>query len=118
MTAPVTEETTTAGNASLAKSLRMTSIVKNTPASGMPNTAERPPTAPAATKVFKSFGETSSRRPSAEPTDEPICTTGPSSPAEPPNPIVAADATALTQATCAGMRPSCSLIARATSATP
>jgi hypothetical protein len=79
--------------------------------------AEIPPAAPQASKVLKISGETWNFWPTTEPMLEPICTMGPCSPAEPPEPIVTAEAKVLAQTGPAFIMPSWSTTA-ITSDTP
>ena len=83
MTLAVTEASTTMPNDSAAKSRRISSIAKNTPASGALKVAAMPPAAPQATSTRIRSSATRTARPSVEPSAEPICTIGPSRPTEP-----------------------------------
>ena len=56
--------------------------------------------------------------PTLEAKAEPICTIGPSRPTEPPDPMVSAEASALTTLTCQRIRPPLSATAIITSGTP
>ena len=96
-TSAVTLANTTTPKDSAAKLRRISSIAKNTPASGALNVAAIPPAAPQATS--NRIRSVSRRRTWAtvEPAAEPICTIGPSRPTEPPPPMHSADASALTR---------------------
>ncbi len=93
-------------------------MAKKTPASGALNVAAMPPAAPHATSTRTRASFTRTKRPSAEPRADPICTMGPSRPTEPPPPMHRADATALTTATWGAMRPPRRATANITSGTP
>ncbi len=86
-------------NEPVAKSRRISSIAKNTPASGALNVAAIPPAAPQATSTRIRDSGTRTADPSVEPRAEPICTIGPSRPTEPPPPMHSAEASAFTAAT-------------------
>ena len=101
----VTLDSTTAPKDSAAKSRRISSIAKNTPASGALNVAAIPPAAPQATSTRSRSSGSRITRPNVEPSAEPICTIGPSRPTEPPEPMHSAEASALTTATCGAIRP-------------
>ena len=118
ITLAVTEETTTMPNDWAVKSPRISSIAKNTPASGALNVAAMPPAAPQATSTFIRASGTFRTRPKVEPRAAPICTIGPSRPTEPPPPMHSADARALTAATCGAIRPPLRATAYMTSGTP
>jgi hypothetical protein len=118
MTLAVTEETTTIPKDRAAKSDKISSMAKNTPASGALNVAAIPPAAPQATttRIRSSFSRAS--EPRVEPRAEPICTIGPSRPTEPPPPMHIAEASALTTATFGAIRPPRCATAYITSGTP
>ncbi len=118
ITLAVTEAITTMPNDSVLKSRRISSIAKNTPASGALNVAAMPPAAPQATSTRIRSSLTRTTRPSVEPSAEPICTIGPSRPTDPPPPMHSADASALTAATCGAIRPPRRATAYITSGTP
>ena len=101
-----------------AKSTRMSSIAKKTPASGALKVAAIPPAAPQATSTFILGSGTRTTRPRVEPRAEPICTMGPSRPTEPPPPMHRAEASAFTPATWGAMRPPRRATAYMTSGTP
>jgi hypothetical protein len=82
-----------------AKSLRISSIAKKTPASGALKVAAIPPAAPQATRTRILGSATPTNRPALDPSADPICTIGPSRPTDPPPPMHIADARALTPAT-------------------
>ena len=105
MTLAVTEASTTMPKDWAAKSARMSSMAKNTPARGALKVAAMPPAAPQATRTRIRGSATLMIRPSVEPSAEPIWTIGPSRPTEPPPPIHSAEARAFTAATCGAMRP-------------
>jgi hypothetical protein len=113
----LTEARITAPNAGVSSPV-MTSSAKMAPPIGALNTAARPPAAPQATNVRMWPGEMPSRCPVAEAVAAPICTMGPSCPADPPEPIVIAEAKIFTTATRPGMRPPRVAIAVITSGTP
>ena len=73
-----------------------TSRAKNTPARGALKTAATPAAAPAATNVLLRRSDIRNALAIVDPIADPICTIGPSRPADPPEPIVNADAIALT----------------------
>ena len=118
MTLAVTDDRTTMPNDCAAKSRRISSMAKNTPASGALNVAAMPPAAPQATSTRIRPSGTLSAEPSVEPRAEPICTIGPSRPTEPPPPMHSAEASDLTTATWGLMRPPCRATANMTSGTP
>ena len=118
MTLAVTEASTTMPNDSAVKSRRISSIAKNTPASGALNVAAMPPAAPHATSTRIRSSATRTVRPSVEPSAEPICTIGPSRPTEPPPPMHSAEASDFTTATCGAIRPPRRATAYITSGTP
>ncbi len=64
------------------------------------------------------FGVTPRSWPTADPSEAPIWTTGPSRPSEPPEPSVTALATVLTRAIMGLIRPPRSCTARITAGTP
>lgn len=64
------------------------------------------------------LGDLGRSRPSVEPSAEPICTIGPSRPTDPPDPMVSAEASDLTTATLALIRPPRWATASITSGTP
>ena len=105
ITLAVTDDSTTMPNAWAVKSARISSMAKNTPASGALKVAAMPPAAPQATSTRIRVSATRTSRPSVEPSAEPICTIGPSRPTEPPPPMHSAEASAFTAATCGAMRP-------------
>ena len=118
MTLAVTEASTTMPNDWAAKSARISSIAKNTPASGALKVAAIPPAAPQATSTRILGSATRTTRPTLEPRAEPICTIGPSRPTDPPPPMHSADANALTAATWGAIRPPRRATAYITSGTP
>ena len=77
MTLEVTEASTTMPKDWAAKSTRISSIAKNTPASGALKVAAMPPAAPHATSTRIRGSATRRTRPRVEPSAEPICTIGP-----------------------------------------
>ena len=77
-----------------------------------------PPAAPHPTRMRRRLPDILNSCPMAEPMAEPICTIGPSRPAEPPEPMQMADAIALAVATLLLMRPSRIATAAMTSGTP
>ena len=105
-------------NDSAVKSRRISSIAKNTPASGALKVAAIPPAAPQATSTRMRSSATRISRPSVEPSADPICTIGPSRPTEPPPPMHNADASDFTTATCGAIRPPRRATANITSGTP
>jgi hypothetical protein len=116
--AAVTDASTTTPKDSAAKSWRISSRAKNTPAMGALNVAEIPPAAPQATRMRMRASGARSAWPRVEPSAEPICTIGPSRPTEPPEPMHKAEASDLTTATWGRMRPPFSATASITSGTP
>ena len=67
--------------------------------SGAWKIAPIPPAAPASTRIRRSRAFSFSREAKADPNPDPICAIGPSFPADPPVPIVRADAMILTNGT-------------------
>ena len=118
ITLAVTEASTTMPKDSAVKSRRISSIAKNTPASGALKVAAMPPAAPQATSTRIRDSATRTSRPSVEPSAEPICTIGPSRPTDPPPPMHSAEASALTAATWGAIRPPRRATANITSGTP
>ena len=80
-------------------------MAKSAPAMGALKVAAMPAAEPHATNVRSRLGETCSTWPTAEPMDEPMCTIGPSRPADPPEPMVSAAASALVTMTRNRMAP-------------
>ena len=97
---------------------RMSSRLKNTPAIGALNVAEMPADAPHATSSRTRRSETVARRPTTDPSAEPICTIGPSRPTEPPHPMHSAEASDFTTPTAGSIRPPRRATAAMTSGTP
>ena len=95
-----------------------TSSVNITPAMGALNVAAMPPAAPAATSARSRDLSIFSNWPTLEPTAAPIWMIGPSRPAEPPDPMVIAEAIALTRITTGRMCPPLVSMAVMTSGTP
>ncbi len=118
MTLAVTDDSTTMPNASAVKSARISSIAKNTPASGALKVAAMPPAAPQATRTRRRGSVTRRMPPKVDPSAEPIWTIGPSRPTEPPPPMHSADASALTTATWGAILPPRFWTAYITSGTP
>ena len=118
MTFAVTDETTRTPKASALNARRISSSPNRTPAIGALKVAEIPPAAPQATMRTSRVEGTRSHCPIEEPSADPICTMGPSRPTEPPVPMQSADASDLTTATLAGMRPRLRATANITSGTP
>jgi hypothetical protein len=118
ITLAVTEANTTMPKDSAVKSRRISSMAKNTPASGALKVAAMPPAAPQATSTRIRASATLATCPRAEPSAEPICTIGPSRPTDPPPPMHSAEASALTAATCGAIRPPRRATAYITSGTP
>ena len=118
MTLAVTLASTVAPKASALKVPRISSMAKNTPASGALKVAAMPPAAPQATSSFIRPSVTFVTRPRVEPSAEPICTIGPSRPTEPPEPMHRAEASVLTTATLGLIRPPRWATASITSGTP
>ena len=118
MTLAVTEARTTMPKDCAAKSTRISSIAKNTPASGALKVAAIPPAAPQATRTRIRGSATRTTRPRVDPSAEPICTMGPSRPTDPPPPMHSAEARALTPATWGAIRPPRRATAYITSGTP
>jgi hypothetical protein len=118
MTADVTDANTTTPKDSVAKSCRISSRAKKTPAIGALKVAEIPPAAPQATRIRRRDSGTRNHCPTVEPSADPIWTIGPSRPTEPPAPMQMAEASDLTTATWGRMRPPCSATASITSGTP
>jgi hypothetical protein len=114
----VTEASTTIPNACESHRRRMSSIAKNTPASGALKVAAMPPAAPQATSRRTRRSSSRNACASVEPRAEPICTIGPSRPTDPPPPMHNAEARAFTTATCGRMRPPLRATASMTSGTP
>ena len=111
-------ESITVNSASTANSRKMISTPKNTPVIGALNVAEMPPAAPQATMIRSRLSGIRTHWPMLEASAEPICTIGPSRPTEPPDPMVSAEASALTTLTCQRIRPPLSATAIITSGTP
>ena len=118
MTEAVTEARTTMPNDSAVKSLRISSMAKNTPARGALKVAAMPPAAPQATRTLSRSSATFTQPPRLEPSAEPIWTIGPSRPTEPPPPMHSAEARDLTRATCGAILPPRRATAYMTSGTP
>ncbi len=97
---------------------RITSIAKITPAMVALLVAAMPPAAPQATESMTRRSGRRNHWASAEPNAEPICTMGPSRPAEPPLPMVRAAARILKTDTRARIRPPSCATASMTSGTP
>jgi hypothetical protein len=91
-TAPTTLATTTGGKVATRNEPRISSSAKKAPASGALNAAEIPAAAPAPTSTVVRSGEKRNTRPSSDPIPAPSTATGPSLPADPPPPIVTAEA--------------------------
>ena len=88
---PITEATMMGLKVWIAKSPSMISRENKTPARGALKEAAIPAAAPQPTKTLTRSLDKWKRFPNAEPTADPICTVGPSRPAEPPEPMVKAD---------------------------
>ena len=114
----VTAESTTKPKVSAVNSTRITSRANTAPARGAWNVAAIPAADPH--EANRTTRETGMRSHDAmvDPSDAPTCTIGPSRPAEPPEPIVRAEATILTMATRPGMRPPFRRTASITSGMP
>ena len=95
-----------------------TSKVNITPAMGALNVAAMPPAAPALTRARSRDLSSFSSWPSDDPAAAPIWTIGPSRPADPPDPMVSAEATVLTRITTGRIRPPVVSMAVMTSGTP
>ncbi len=118
ITLAVTEDSTTIPNDSSSHRRRISSIAKNTPASGALNVAAIPPAAPHATSSRTRRSSRCSICASADPSAEPICTIGPSRPTDPPPAMHNAEAIDFTTATCGRIRPPLRATATMTSGTP
>ena len=105
-------------NCATAKSPTITSAAKIAPAIGALKVAARPAAAPQPTSVRSWRPGTRSACPIAEPSTAPICTIGPSCPAEPPEPSVTADAVIFTAAVRRRITPPRSATASITSGIP
>ena len=114
----VTAERTTKPKVSAVNSTRMTSRAKTAPAKGARKVAARPAADPQ--EARRTTRETGIRIHEAmvEPSDAPTWTMGPSRPAEPPEPIVRAEARIFTTATRPGMHPPLRRTASMTSGIP
>ena len=80
------------------------SIASKTALTGLPNVADMPAAAPAASSVLRSSAETRSTWPTNEPSAPPVAMIGPSAPNGPPVPIAIAAESGLRNVTRAGMR--------------
>ena len=91
---PATLAATTSGTkARVENSKRRSSIASTTAARGAPNVAAMPAAAPAASRIFRSDGETRMTWPINDPSAPPVTMIGPSAPNGAPVPIaIAADA--------------------------
>ncbi len=118
MALAVTAASTTMPKDWAAKSARISSIAKNTPAKGALKVAAIPPAAPHATRTRIRPSGTPNTRPTVDPNADPIWTIGPSRPTEPPPPMQMADARAFTAATWGLIRPPRRATAYITSGTP
>ncbi|RME75536.1 MAG: hypothetical protein D6776_02970 [Planctomycetota bacterium] len=105
-------------NCGTRKSPMITSTANSAPATGALKIAAMPAAAPQPTSVRSRRSPTRRNCPSTEPVPAPICTIGPSEPAEPPEPIVSVDAIAFTIGTRGRMRPPRVATAAMTSGTP
>jgi len=117
-TADSTAEITTGAKAVRPKSPRMTSTANSTPAIGALKIAAIPAADPHAISVFRFASEILKTCPIVDPSADPICTIGPSLPADPPDPSVSAEATVFATATRGRMTPRFVTIAFITSGTP
>ena len=114
----VTAESTTKPKVSAVNSTRMTSSAKTAPARGAWNVAAMPAADPhEASRTTRETGMCSHDA-MVDPSDAPTCTIGPSRPAEPPEPIVRAEARIFTNATRPGIRPPFRRTASITSGMP
>ena len=102
-----TEAMTIGVNVLIEKSRRRISSTKKMPATGALKTEAMPAAAPQPTRVPACCCPIRRNLQSEELMAEPICTMGPSAPAEPPEPMVNAEASALSTATRGRMRPLC-----------
>ncbi|MCZ7617742.1 MAG: hypothetical protein M5U32_05335 [Myxococcota bacterium] len=117
-TVATTEAMTIGVSRAVAKSSKITSAANSAPAIGALNVAAMPAAAPHATSVRTCRVGSRSSCPIAEPIAEPICTIGPSRPAEPPEPIVIADASVVIATTRGRITPPRRAIASMTAGTP
>ena len=113
-----TEASTTTLKLRALKRCRITSRAKKTPAIGALKIAAMPAAAPAASSSFTFSSESPSDWATFEPIAAPMWMIGPSLPAEPPEPIVSAEAIGLKMAMCGRTRPPAVSTASITSATP
>ena len=114
----VTAESTTKPKVSAVNSTRMTSRAKTAPASGAWKVAAMPAADPhEANRTTRETGMCSHEA-MVEPREAPTWTIGPSRPADPPEPIVRAEARIFTTATRPGMRPPLRRTASMTSGMP
>ncbi len=113
-----TDDNITGEKVFMVKSPKITSRAKITPAMGALNTADMPAAAPHPTSILTRSPDSLNIWPMVDPTAAPICTMGPSRPAEPPDPMQMADATALATATRGLITPDFNATAAMTSGTP
>ena len=117
-TVATTDEITIGASCAAAKSPRITSTAKSAPAIGALNVAAMPAAAPQPTSVADLAAGSFSVWPIAEPSAAPICTIGPSRPTDPPEPMVIAEASVLTETTRRRITPPPRATASITSGTP
>jgi len=117
MAVAITDEIMIGLNVLSPNSPRSTSAANIAPPMGALKVAARPPAAPHAATVRILLDEKLNSFPTPEPMAAPICTMGPSRPAEPPEPRVIADETVFMRATRGDML-RFKAMARITSGTP
>jgi len=117
VTAPTTLETTTGLNAPTENDPSTSSSAKNAPANGALNAPAIPAAAPHPTRIFTHRARRPNKRPIADPVVAPSTATGPSLPADAPDPRVSAEAMVRITTGRLGISPPCFATARWTSGT-